>query len=139
MQVTFKTLDDFFEFLPPDELKIVDKLRRIVLQCIPEAEEHLAYQVPYYKLYKNICFIWPASVTWGKKQTYSGVRFGFTQGYLLQDEIGYLDQGGRKQVYWKDFTDAGQIEEGLLQSYLFEAVMIDQELARGKAGKKRNV
>jgi len=124
-QVNFKTLDEFFEFLPPRELEMVEILRRIILHCIPEATESLAYNVPYYKLRKNVCFIWPASVTWGKKQTYDGVRLGFTQGYLLQDEIGYLDRGGRKQVYWKDFTNMGQMGEDLLKSYLFEAVIID--------------
>jgi len=64
---------------------------------------------------------------------------GFTQGYLLQDEIGYLDRGGRKQVYWKDFTNMGQMGEDLLKSYLFEAVIIDQELAKEQAGKKRSI
>ena len=62
------------------------------------------------------------------QKTYEGVRLGFTNGYLLQDEAGYLDKGGRKQVYWKDFTEVGQIDAELLKSYLYEAIIIDQEL-----------
>ena len=55
--VSFKTIDDFLEFLPEDELKIVELLRSIILNCIPDAKEKLTYNVPFYKRFKNICFI----------------------------------------------------------------------------------
>ena len=124
--VHFRDIDEFLDFLPENELRIVTVLRKIVFDCMPMAIEGLAYNVPYYKLNKNICFIWPASVLWGKKQTYEGVRFGFTNGYLLQDEIGFLDKGQRKQVYWKDFTHVKDIDIDLLKSYIFEAIIIDE-------------
>ncbi len=127
--VKFKTVDEFLDFLPPDELRIVEILRQLVLECMPEAEEKLAYNVPYYKMCRNICFIWPASVLWGKQKTYTGVRLGFTNGYLLQDEIDYLDKGDRKQVYWKDFKDTNQIDQELIKAYLYEAMILDQDLA----------
>lgn len=124
--VQFKTIDDFLDYLPADELRIVQKLRTLVLDCIPECTEKLSYNVPFYKRKKNICFIWPASVLWGNTKTYTGVRFGFTSGYLLQDAENYLVKENRKQVYWRDFTklNAGDME--ILRSYLFEAVEIDK-------------
>jgi hypothetical protein len=130
--VSFHSVDEFLEFLPEDELKIVEYLRRIVFSCIPDATEKLSYNVPYYKRHKNICFIWPASVLWGKKKTYDGVRFGFVNGYLLTDERKYLSRGDRKQVYWIDFCHVKEIDVNLLKSFLFEALAIDARVGTNK-------
>ncbi len=130
--VTFQSVDDFLEYLPEDELQIVEFLRKIVFYCLPYCTEKLAYNVPYYRVNQNICFIWPASVKWGKKETYQGVRFGFTNGNLLHDEINYLNQGNRKQVCWKDFTSISEIDVDLLKAYIFEAALIDEQLKKLK-------
>lgn len=124
--VKFKHIDDFFEFVPEDELEIVHLLRNIIFECIPHAQEHLAFSVPHYKVHRNICFLWPASVLWGKKKTYTGVRFGFAKGYLLSDETGYLDKGSRKYVYWKDIATSDQIDVAVIKSLLFEASLLDK-------------
>jgi Domain of unknown function (DU1801) len=133
--VSFKNVDDFLEYLPDNELKIVEFLRRTVFDCIPMAIEYLSFNVPFYKVNRAICFIWPASILWGKKQTYEGVRFGLTTGYLISDEMNYLDRGDRKQVYWKDFSDLREIDIDLLKSYIFEAALIDE---KNKKGKEKN-
>ena len=57
-----------------------------------------------------------------------GVRLGFTNGYLMKDEIHYLDKGDRKQIYWKDFYHIEDIDLDLLKSYIFEAGRIDDEI-----------
>lgn len=131
-EVSFNTVDEFLEFLPEDERVITERLRKIVRNCIPEATEHLAYNVPFYKRNTNVCFIWPASVLWGKKKTYTGVRFGFSSGHLLTDEDGYLSRGNRKNVYWRDFTRLSEIDADVLKAFIFEAVLVDQEKARAK-------
>ena len=133
--VTFKTIDEFLEFLPVEELKIVNVLRQLVFTCMPDAIEKLSFNVPYYKRHKTVCFIWPASVLWGKTKTYEGVRFGFSNGYLLQDENIYLNKGNRKQIYWRDFISVKDIDVDLLRTYLFEAIMIDDQT---KSIKKRS-
>jgi len=125
--ITFRNIDEFLAFLPEDELNITIYLRQLVLDHIPGVLEKLSYNVPYYKKRSNICFIWPGSVIWGKKRTYEGVRFGFAKGYLLRDDLNYLDKGERKQVYWKDFKCIEDIDEVLIKSYIFEAVEIDQK------------
>lgn len=94
--VNFKSVDEFLSYLPDDELRVVEYLRNILFECIPNCQERLAYNVPYYQSHKNICFIWPASIKWGKKVTYKGVRLGFTNGNLLADEVNYLEKGNRK-------------------------------------------
>ncbi|QMU30734.1 hypothetical protein [Adhaeribacter radiodurans] len=68
--VAFQSVDDFLAYLPEDELQIVEFLRRLVFYCLPNCTEKLAYNVPYYWVNKSICFIWPASVKWGKQVTY---------------------------------------------------------------------
>ncbi|HCW07015.1 MAG TPA: DUF1801 domain-containing protein [Cytophagales bacterium] len=134
--VSFHSLDDFFEFIPSDEKKILEALRKIIFECIPDCEEKLAYNVPFYKRHSNICFLWPASVTWGGVKQ-KGVRMGFTSGYLLHDEIGYLYQGKRKQVTWRDFTNVSEIDSTLLSNYLHEAALVDQEKAKLKISQKQ--
>jgi hypothetical protein len=129
--IRFKSVDEFLEFIPENERMIVDVLRTLVFDYVPGITEKLSYNVPFYKKNKGMFFIWPASVLWGKKKSYDGIRFGFQQGYLLADEINYLDRGKRKQVYWKDFTSLKEIDADLLKAYIFEAVEIDD--AFGKA------
>lgn len=128
--VSFKSVEEFLDFLPEDELKVTEFLRTIVFECIPDATEKLAYNVPYYKRHKNICFIWPASILWGKKKTYEGVRLGFVSGHLLTDPEAYLEKGERKFVYWKDFGSIKEIDVDLIKSFLFEATLIDQPSLR---------
>jgi hypothetical protein len=133
--VDFKNVDDLLAFLPEDELKIVERLRKIIFSCLPGCTGKLAYNVPFYKVHANICFIWPPSVKWGGKG-HEGVRFGFTKGYLLTDEIGYLDRGTRKQVYWRDFYSMKDIEAEILRAYIFVAALVDEEVMSNK--NKRN-
>jgi hypothetical protein len=129
--VSFNTVDEFLDFLPAEELLIVDYLRKIIFDCLPECEERLAYNVPFYRRHSNLFFIWPPSVKWGNTG-HSGVRFGFTNGNLLSDETNYLDRGSRKQVYWKDFQSIKEIDVDLIKAFIFEASIIDEEKAKGK-------
>ncbi|HEY1018655.1 MAG TPA: DUF1801 domain-containing protein [Sediminibacterium sp.] len=124
--VSFRNVEEFLDYLPDEEREITVLLRKIVFSCHPEITEKLSYNVPYYRLHKQLCFIWPAAILWGKKKNYEGVRFGFTSGHLLTDEIGYLDKGSRKFVCYKDFRRLKEIDAELLRSYIFEAMAIDE-------------
>lgn len=130
--VKFRNVDEFLEYLPDEELKVVQFLRSIIFECLPEINEKLSYNVPFYKIQKGLFFIWPSSVLWGKKNNWTGIRFGFQQGHLLTDEINYLDKGDRKQVFYKNFANVKEIESDVLKAYIFEAAVIDQEAAKNK-------
>lgn len=132
--VKFHSIEEFFDFLPEDELKLTLYLREIVFRCIPGIQESLKYNVPYYKRHKNICFIWPSSILWGNKKSYEGVRFGFTQGHLLTDTELYLEKGDRKYVYWKDFQRTNEVDVAKLEALLFEASFVDDDLGDNRAG-----
>ncbi|MCX6351258.1 MAG: DUF1801 domain-containing protein [Bacteroidetes bacterium] len=130
--VQFRNVNEFLDFLQDDELEITEFLRELVLSSIPNITEKLSYNVPFYKMNKGMFFIWPASVLWGKKRTRDGVRFGFQQGYLLADEIGYLERGTRQQIFWKTFTKLKDIDTEILKSYIFDAAFVDEQFASSK-------
>ena len=74
-KVDFKSIDDFMEFLPAEELSIVESLKSIITDTIPEVKEKLAYNVPFYYRHYRLCYIWPASIPWG------GLKAGFSLGF----------------------------------------------------------
>jgi hypothetical protein len=127
---SFRHIDDFLSHLPQEEYVIVTYLRRLVLQCIPDVKEKLAYNVPFYYRHSRICFIWPGAIPWGK-QPKTGVEFGFCKGHLLSDPS-YLNAGNRKEVYIKTFYDIKEVDSEILRSLLYEAVSIDETAMRVK-------
>ena len=135
--VSFRNIDEFLEFLPQDQLDIVELLRKTIFECLPQVTEKLSYNVPFYRLNKGLCFIWPSAILWGKKRTNEGVRFGFNNGNLMQNEGGWLDKGTRKQIYWKDFSTRKEIDIEIVKSYIFEAALIDEQLKNDKNGIQR--
>lgn len=125
--VNFSSVDDFLGFLPENEKKIVDILRALVFQAIPECTEKLSYNVPYYYRNKRICYIWPSSVPWGNVKL-DGVQLGFCYGNLIPDEIGFLEKGKRKQVYVKTFLSPTDIEHDMVKTYLEMALEVDSSI-----------
>jgi hypothetical protein len=122
--VHFRTVEEFLDYLPEDQHVVTIALRDLVLETIPDVTEHLAYHVPYYKGRANICFIWPGAIPWGK-QTNDTVRLGFTKGYLLEDTLGYLDKGMRKQVYWREYRTVVDIDPDIVTACVAMAYEID--------------
>ncbi|MFN8775970.1 MAG: DUF1801 domain-containing protein [Flavobacteriales bacterium] len=122
----FHSIDELFEYLPEEERSLALALRHEILSCIPNAREYLAYQVPFYKVNSRICFLWPASVPWGKRMTYEGVRLGFTEGYRLNDVWNYLQRDSRKRVYWRDLTDLSERDREIIRALLYEAAELDR-------------
>ena len=123
--VSFSTIDQLLDFLPNDELLILETLRELIFNTIPFVKEKLSFNVPFYFLKRNVCFLWPASVLWGKKKTCEGVRLGFAKGYLMSDPEGILEKGTRKQIYWVDFSNKSAVNVALIRQYLLEAVSLD--------------
>lgn len=128
--VSFSGIPDLLGYLPPEELALVERLRSLLFECLPDARERLAYNVPFYYRHARICFIWPGSVPWGKVRK-EGVEFGLCRGHLIEDE-GYMNRGGRKEVTIKTFHNLREIDAPRLRALLFEAAAVDEALRRGK-------
>lgn len=124
----FRSYNEFLYSLEENEQKIVEILREIILENIPNCIEKISYNVPFYSKNKTICFIWPGSVLWGSKQTYEGVRLGFYQGHQLSDSYNILKRGDRKQVFWLDFNSTNDIPKQKITEYIAEAYIIDQNI-----------
>ena len=120
----FTSVENFLQFLPKRERVIVDQLRDLVFECLPGCREKLTYNVPFYYKNKRICFIWPSSVPWGKTKN-KGVQIGFCQGYLMNDELNYLEKGNRKQMYYKSYFSLKEVNMNIIRQYLFEADRVD--------------
>lgn len=129
--IRFATVQECLDFLPADERALMEQLREFITSGAPELHERLSYNVLVYKLRRDVCFLWPASVLWGGRKTYDGVRFGFSHGNLLSDTSSYLDRGGRKQVYWRDIQRITATDERMLRRLLHEAMERDQERSVG--------
>ena len=130
--VKFRSMADLLAFVPEEELVLLEELRALVKECVPEAKERLSFNVPFYRRHTDICFIWPASVFWGSRKTYDGVRFGFAQGHLLVDETGYLKKEERKQIFWRDLVRITVQDREMIRSLLYQAVLVDDERAKTK-------
>ena len=113
------------DLLPENERIIVDVLRQIVLDYLPDyCKEKISYNVPYFYGKKGICIIWPATIPRGGIK--SGVLLGFWQGYLLKDEDRYLTHGTNKKIYYKIYQTAEEIDEVAISKLLRAAVVLDE-------------
>ena len=110
--------------LPDEERIIVDVLRQIISENIPESfKEKISYNVPFFYGRKGICIIWPSTIPRGgiKKD----VLLGFWYGNKLKDVDQYLTHGTNKQIFYKIFYSAEEINEEAIVKLLKEAVSLD--------------
>jgi hypothetical protein len=128
-----ESLAQLYELLPENERIITDVLRQIVSQNLPKNfREKISFNVPYYFGNKGICIIWPASVPGGGIK--KGVLFGFWYGNRLNDEDNYLIHGTNKQIFYKIYHNAEEIDELAIVKLLNEAIRVDS-----LSGKKKHL
>lgn len=127
--IKFKNIGDFLDSLPDNELQIVEILRDLVLESIPNCIEKLAYNVPFYYRHSRVVFIWPASVPWGSVD--SGVALGFCKGTQLFD----LDTADNKAIGRKVFNSPKDININEIRQIIYEAVLLDEQAHKLKKKK----
>lgn len=114
-----------YELLPEQERIMVDVLRQIVTANLPEyCREKISFNVPYFYGNKGICIIWPSAIPRGGIK--KGVLFGLWYGNRLKDAAGYLTHGSNKQIFYKIFMTADEIDEKAISALLKEAVALDK-------------
>lgn len=122
--IKIKSLYQLYEILPEDERIIVDVLRQIVKENLPSnCKEKISYNVPFFYGRRGICIIWPSTIPRGGVK--SGVLLGFWYGNRLQDIDNYLTHGTNKQIFYKIYNSADEIDEEAIVKLLKEAVMLD--------------
>ena len=122
--IKFRSLIEFWEWLPEEERIITDVLRGIVIDHLPkDCEEKLTNNVPYFFGKRRICMIWPASIPGGGIK--KGVLFGFSYGNRLTDKNNFLDHGKNKRIFYKIYRAPEEINETAIIILLRDAMEVD--------------
>lgn len=120
------SLVELYDILPENERLLVDVLRQIVLENLPDyCKEKISYNVPFFYGNKGICIIWPATIPRGGIK--QGVLLGFWQGNKLRDSDAYLTRGSNKKVFYKIYKNVEEIDEEAIKKLLLEAVNFDRK------------
>lgn len=133
-----RSVEEIISGLPRWEKVLVQRLRALVLECLPRASEEVRYGAIYYSHHRMICFLWPPSIWWGghrpteEEMRARGVSLGFCKGYLMANEDGMLLAEGRKQIYIRYIRTPADIVEGSIRAWLYEAEMIDDSFVKKK-------
>jgi hypothetical protein len=115
---------ELYTLLPEEEKLIVDVLRQIIIETLPEyCKEKISYNVPFFYGNKSICIVWPSTVPRGGIK--KGVLLGFWYGHKLIDEDGFLSHGTNKQVFYKIYETLEEIDERPIKKILKEAIRLD--------------
>lgn len=119
-----KSLAQLYDILPENERIILDVLRQILIDTLPDyCKEKISYNVPYFYGNKGICIVWPSTVPKGGIK--EGVLLGFWYGNKLIDEDAYLDRGTNKQIFYKIYNSVEEIDETAIIKLLNEAIELD--------------
>ncbi|MBW8326763.1 MAG: DUF1801 domain-containing protein [Prolixibacteraceae bacterium] len=132
-----ESLVQLYDFLPENERIITDVLRQIIRQTLPkDCREKISFNVPYFCGNKGICIIWPSAIPGGGIK--KGVLLGFWYGNRLEDVDHYLTHGTNKQIFYKIYQTAEEIDELAIVKLLNEAVRVDRLSGKTKAGSPRS-
>lgn len=119
-----KNLVELFTILPENERIIVDVLRQIILDTLPQnCKEKISYNVPFFYGNKGICIIWPSTVPRGGIK--KGVLLGFWYGNKLKDVDKFLTHGTNKQIFYKIYQTPEEIKDKPIIKLLKEAIKLD--------------
>lgn len=128
-QMKIKNLIDLFSILPEDERIIVDVLRQIILEMLPDyCKEKISYNVPFFYGNKGICIIWPSTVPRGGIK--KGVLLGFWYGNKLKDADHFLTHGTNKQIFYKIYQTPEEIDDRPIKKLLKEAIKLDSSFKK---------
>jgi len=120
-----KNIVELFTILPEEERIITDVLRQIILETLPGyCKEKISFNVPFFYGNKGICIVWPATVPRGGIK--SGVLLGLWYGNKLADKDNFLTHGSNKQIFYKIYYKADEIDERPIKKLLKEAIKLDQ-------------
>lgn len=121
-----KSLVHLYEILPNEERLIVDILRQIISENLPARfKEKISFNVPFFYGKKGVCIIWPSTIPRGGIK--KGVLLGFWYGNKLKDTDNFLTHGTNKQIFYKIYYSADEIEEAPIINLLKEAVELDNK------------
>lgn len=131
-----RSLVQLYDLVTEEERIITDVLRQVISETLPAyCKEKISYNVPFFFGNRSICLVWPASVPRGGIK--NGVLLGFWYGNRLNDADGYLTHGTNKQIFYKIFYSADEIQVKPLVKMLKEAARFDVQFSKKKTTAKK--
>ncbi|RYY66832.1 MAG: DUF1801 domain-containing protein [Chitinophagaceae bacterium] len=120
-----KSLLQLMDRLPDEQRVITDVLRQIIIETLPiHCKEKISYGVPFFYGNRSICLVWPAAIPRGGIK--DGLLLGFWYGNRLADNDQFLSRGTNKQIFYKIYRSATEIQEQPLVNILQEATELDK-------------
>ncbi len=113
----FKDVDDYIAQLSGWQAEAVAKLRAIVHDAAPDAEEAIKWSQPVFSKNGPFCYI---------RAFKKHINFGFWRGAQLTDPSGLLQTGGKKMAHVK-VASLGDIRPDLFKDFVREAVELNLE------------
>lgn len=118
-------LIELYAVLPEEERLIVDVLRQIIRETLPDyCKEKISYNVPFFYGNKGLCIVWPSTVPRGGIK--QGVLLGFWYGHRLYDPDQFLSRGTNKQIFCKIYQSVDEVDERPIKKLLKEALKLDR-------------
>ena len=113
----FKDVDDYICQLSGWQAEAASRLRAIVREAAPDAEEAIKWSQPVYSNSGPFCYF---------KAFKAHINFGFWQGNQLTDPAGLLQSGGKKMAHVK-IASLEDIQPDVFKAYVREAVELNLE------------
>ncbi len=110
-----KTVDGYIAQLNNDQAAIVSKVRQIILEAAPEADESIKWAQPVYETNGPFAYI---------KAFKNSVNFGFWRGVDINDPYGLLDGSGDKMRHVK-LASLEDINEQAFKDYVLQALKLN--------------
>ena len=110
-----KTVDNYIAQLNDDQAEIVAKVREIILEAAPDADESIKWAQPVYEINGPFAYI---------KAFKNSVNFGFWRGVDIQDSYDLLVGSGEKMRHVK-LVNLEDINEGAFKDYVQQAIKLN--------------
>lgn len=110
-----KTVDNYIAQLNDTQAEIVAKVREIILEAAPEADESIKWAQPVYEINGPFAYI---------KAFKNSVNFGFWRGVDIQDSYDLLVGSGEKMRHIQ-LVNLDDIKEGAFKDYVQQAIKLN--------------
>jgi hypothetical protein len=121
--VAEKTVDAYIAGLVGWKAEVATRLRQIVLEAAPDAEESIKWAQPVYESNGPFCYM---------KAFKNSVNFGFWRGVELEDPKGLLQGSGKKMRHVR-LTSIDDVDDAEFAGFVRQAVQLN--LAEGDPSK----
>lgn len=109
------TVDNYIAQLKDDQAEIVAKVRELILEAAPDADESIKWAQPVYEINGPFAYI---------KAFKNSVNFGFWRGVDIQDSYDLLVGSGEKMRHVK-LVNLDDINEGAFKDYVQQAIKLN--------------